>query len=162
MDRKELSQIRHNLGKTQMQMAELLCVSVGGIRSFEQGWRKVPDTIERSLLILLGLKKAMPGRNCWSIKNCSKEIRRQCPVWEFQAGNLCWLFNVNLCQGRAPKSWGDKMKTCRKCEVFKSVFDLPGCGAQNRRSTRNTDSASGLVVSAVSRRKLPDGQSINR
>ena len=39
MNRKELSQIRHQLGKTQMQMAHLLNVSVKSIQSFEQGWR---------------------------------------------------------------------------------------------------------------------------
>jgi hypothetical protein len=145
MDRKELSQVRHDLGKTQMQMAELLSVSVKSIQSIEQGWREVPDAVERDLLFFLGLKKAMLGGNCWSVKKCSKEIRRQCPVWEFQAGNLCWLFNVNLCQGKAPKSWDEKMKTCRKCEVFQSIFDLPGDGARNHHSNRNTRSASELA-----------------
>jgi DNA-binding XRE family transcriptional regulator len=127
MNRNEFSKVRHNLGKTQVQMAELLGISVKGIQSFEQGWRGVPDAIERDLLILLGLKKALAGkrRPCWSVKKCSKEIRHKCPVWEFQAGHICWFFTVTLCQGKEPKNWNDKLKICRQCEVFHSVFGPP-------------------------------------
>lgn len=126
MNRQEFSKVRHDLGKTQMQMAELLGISVKGIQSFEQGWREVPAPVERYILILLGMKRAhtVRGRACWSVKKCSQKTRRMCPVWEFQAGNLCWYFPVTMCQGKAPKSWNEKVKICRQCKVFQSVFGL--------------------------------------
>ena len=127
MNRKQFLQLRHYLGRTQMQMAGLLGRSLKSIQSFEQGWRDVPASVERYLLLLLGVNKALASkaRPCWSVKKCSQEIRTKCPVWEFQAGNICWVFNVNLCQGKAPKTWDEKVKVCRKCEVFQSVFDSP-------------------------------------
>ena len=47
MNKKEFSQIRNQLGKTQMQMAQLLGVSLKAIQSFEQGWREIPVHAER-------------------------------------------------------------------------------------------------------------------
>ena len=67
MDRKEFSQIRHVLGRTQDQLARLLCVSPKAIQSFEQGWRHVPPYIERQMLLLLSMKrsKGRSVRLCW-------------------------------------------------------------------------------------------------
>jgi DNA-binding XRE family transcriptional regulator len=126
MNKKQLSQVRHHLGKTQRQMAQIMGISVKSVQSFEQGWRGIPAFAERELLMMLGLKKALAGRTrpCWSVKKCSEENRRKCPVWEFGAGNICWFFNGTLCQGKAPKSWDEKMRVCQNCEVFRSVFDF--------------------------------------
>jgi DNA-binding XRE family transcriptional regulator len=55
MDKTEFSQIRHRLGKTQAQIAQLLGVSPKAIQSFEQGWRNIPTHVERQLLFLLFL-----------------------------------------------------------------------------------------------------------
>jgi DNA-binding XRE family transcriptional regulator len=144
MNRKELSQVRRHLGRTQMEMAQLLGVSVKGIQSFEQGWRGIPAATERELLMLLGLKKALVSRKrpCWSIKGCSEENRRMCPVWEFGAGNICWLFNGTRCRGKAD-SWAQKTKRCRKCEVFQSTFDLDDRGGFVLRSNAKTVCSSG-------------------
>jgi DNA-binding XRE family transcriptional regulator len=127
MNGKEFSQVRRHLGRTQTQMAQLMGVSLKAIQSFEQGWRGVSAAAERQLLILLRFKKGSVSRNrpCWSVKECPEESRRKCPAWEFDAGNFCWFINGTLCQGKAPKSWKEKAKACRKCEVFQSVFDLP-------------------------------------
>jgi hypothetical protein len=151
MNRKEFSRVRHNLGRTQVQMARLLGVSVKGIQSFEQGWRDIPASAERELLVFLGFRKTMVSRKrpCWSVKECSAENMRKCPVWEFRAGNICWFFNGTLCQGSTPKSWEQKMKICRSCEVFRSVFDLPAGHAKSRRSVKNAPSGK------VFRRKHP-------
>ena len=124
MDKKEFSQIRHHLGRTQRQMAQLLGASSKAIQSFEQGWRRVPVHIERQVLFLVALKFSHKNtaRPCWVIKGCSEKIRQQCPAWEFQAGHLCWFINGTICKGKVQKSWQEKMKLCRQCRVFVSLF----------------------------------------
>ncbi len=124
MDKKEFSQIRHHLGKTQKQMAQLLGTSPKAIQSFEQGWRSVPVHTERQVLFLMALKYSQKktARPCWVIRRCSEETRHKCPAWEFQAGHLCWFINGTICQGKVQKSWQEKMKLCRQCKVYSSVF----------------------------------------
>ena len=124
MDLKEFSQNRRYLGKTQDQLAQLLSVSSKAIQSFEQGWRNIPAHIERHLLFLLYLKRSFneSQRPCWVIKNCPPEIRGNCPAWEFRASHLCWFINGTICKGKVQKSWREKMKLCRQCEVFRSMF----------------------------------------
>jgi len=127
MDKKEFSLIRCRLGKTQNQLAQLLGTSAKGIQSFEQGWRNIPAHSERQLLFLLALKNLgnKRGSYCWVIRNCPVDVKEKCPAWEFQAGHLCWFINGTICQGKVQGSWQRKMKICRKCEVFRSAFDLP-------------------------------------
>jgi DNA-binding XRE family transcriptional regulator len=133
MDKTEFSHIRHHLGKTQRQLAQLLGVSPKAIQSFEQGWRDIPVSTERQALLLMALKSPQnrKARPCWVAKRCSEETRQQCPAWEFQAGHLCWFINGTICQGKVQESWDEKMNMCRKCTVFVSLFslnqrDLPG------------------------------------
>jgi DNA-binding XRE family transcriptional regulator len=124
MDKKEFSEIRHRLEKTQLQMSQLLGVSIKAIQSFEQGWRKIPVHTERQSLLLLALKgsRLQKARPCWSLKNCPKETRRNCPAWEFKAGQMCWLINGTICKGKLQKSWPRKMEMCKKCEVLQSAY----------------------------------------
>ena len=58
MNKSELAKIRHLLGKTQKQMAQLLGISIRTIQSFEQGLRKIPVHTERQSLLLLSLKQS--------------------------------------------------------------------------------------------------------
>jgi len=123
MKTKELLEIRRQLGKTQAQMAQLLCVSLKAIKSFEQGWRDIPTHIERQALFLLASKlQNKKQRTCWEVKACPLENRRRCPSWEFQVGHLCWFMNGTFCQGEKKQSWKEKMKLCRECQVFISIF----------------------------------------
>jgi len=125
MNKKEFSQIRTQLGKTQLQMAQLMGVSLKAIQSFEQGWREIPIHAERQSLFLLVLKgRAIRNRSCWLMRKCPVEIKRNCPAWEFSAGHLCWCINGTICQGKAQKSWRKKMEICRKCDVFRFVFSF--------------------------------------
>jgi DNA-binding XRE family transcriptional regulator len=121
--KKEFSTARQYLGKTQRQMAQLLGVSLKAIQSFEQGWRNIPVHIERQVLFLLASKKlpSQKERPCWVVRKCPMEIRRNCPAWEFQVGNLCWFINGTICQGRTQESWQKKMKICRQCGVFQTM-----------------------------------------
>jgi DNA-binding XRE family transcriptional regulator len=124
MNKKEFSQVRRHLGKTQKQMAQLLGVSPKTVQSFEQGWRKIPAHAERHSLLLLALKRSsvLGNRPCWRIKECPAETRRNCPAWEFGAGQMCWLINGTVCQGKVQRNWTKKMEICRKCEVFRSAL----------------------------------------
>jgi len=126
MDKKEFSQIRSHLGKTQGQMAQLLGTSLKAVQSFEQGWRNIPVHIERQVLFLLAMKRSRNKRenHCWVIRRCPMKIRRNCPAWEFQGGQLCWFINGTICQGEVQESWHEKIKVCRQCKVFRSALPL--------------------------------------
>ena len=124
MDSKEFSQIRHFLGKTQGELAHLLCVSPKAIQSFEQGWRNIPISAERQLLFLLSLKRSSDEITgpCWEIRNCPAEWRENCTAWEFKAGYFCWFINGTFCQGECQENWGKKIKICQKCEVYQLIL----------------------------------------
>lgn len=124
MDKKEFSDIRHRLARTQSQMADLLGVSVKAVQSFEQGWRRIPAHIERQSLFLLAVRKspAKKSKPCWETRKCSMETRSNCPAWEFRIEDLCWFINGTICHGQIRESWRKKMKICRQCAVFRALF----------------------------------------
>ncbi len=124
MDKQEFSQIRHSLGKTQGELARLLCVSLKAVQSFEQGWRNIPASAERQLLFLLTIKRPSNENAgpCWEIRNCPAGWRENCTVWEFKAGHFCWFINGTFCQGEFQGNWGEKVRVCRQCEVFRSLL----------------------------------------
>ena len=124
MDSETFIQIRKKLEKTQKQMAELLGTSIKAVHSYEQGWRSIPPHVERQVFFLLSRRRDSQARvkNCWNVKNCPKERRKQCPAWEYRSGTLCWLINGTICEGTAHKNWQEKMKICRECEMLKSFL----------------------------------------
>lgn len=124
MNGMELAEIRHYLGKTQKEMARLLCVSARTIQSFEQGWRTVPASIERQVLFLLSLKRSSSQNHntCWEMLECPAEWRGNCTAWEFKAGYFCWFINGTFCQGKMQRNWHEKVKLCQECEVYKSMM----------------------------------------
>ena len=126
MDKEEFSFIRHQLGKTQSQMAELLGTSLKAIQSFEQGWRNIPVHIERQILFLFAMKRNRKKQQkpCWVIRKCPMKEKKTCPAWEFHSGNFCWFINGTICQGQAQESWRKKMESCRKCNVFHTIFPV--------------------------------------
>ena len=127
MDNKEFSEIRHYLGKTQAEIARLLCVSHKAIQSFEQGWRNIPASAERQLLFLLSLKISSDVKTgpCWEIRNCPADWKKNCTAWEFRAGYFCWFTNGTFCQGEYQENWEKKVRLCRQCEVFHSLLPTP-------------------------------------
>jgi DNA-binding XRE family transcriptional regulator len=129
MNKKEFSQIRGSLGKTQSQLARLLCLSPKAVQSFEEGWRNIPTYVERQLLLLSCLRhtKTREFKPCWEIRNCSGEWRNNCIVWEFKSGYYCWFIGGTFCHGQFQDNWAKKMEFCRQCEVFQSMLHiLPG------------------------------------
>jgi len=131
MNKLEFSAVRHRLEKSQVEMAALLGVSVKAVQSFEQGWRKVPVQAERQALFLLASKTALEKDRhpCWEIRRCSPEERENCPAREFSLGNLCWFVNGVHCHGQKLRSWHDKMKLCRQCNVYRDA-GLAGLAAE--------------------------------
>ena len=105
-------------------MSQLLGTSLKAIHSYEQGWRTIPPAVERQLYFMVSRISNSPNANkpCWRIKKCTTKQKKQCPAWEFKSGNLCWFINGTICEGSAHKNWEDKMKVCRSCEVFTSIF----------------------------------------
>jgi len=119
MEPEEFLAVRQRLNKTQKAVSQLLGISVRAVQSFEQGWRKVPTHVERQMLFLAAMNKGIENnRPCWEIRGCSLEVRQACPASEFRAGQLCWFISGTLCQGKAQRSWAQKIKICRKCMVF--------------------------------------------
>jgi hypothetical protein len=119
------------LQKTQKEMADLLGTSIRAVQSFEQGWRKVPSLIERQMLFLATRKEKFQRniRPCWEVRKCSPDLREACPAWEFRVGDLCWFINGTVCKGKPEKNWSQKMKVCRKCEVFRAGMKGPESGS---------------------------------
>lgn len=132
MEREEFSRIRHYLGKTQRQMAQILGTSPKAIQSFEQGWRTIPMHSERQILFLLSLKRAgnKESKPCWVTRRCPAETRQSCPAWEFQAGQFCWFVNGTVCRGKVQKNWRDKLQICRQCAVYLDLFQTEEPAAQ--------------------------------
>ena len=124
MDTIEFKSFRKKLDKTQKEMAQLLGTSLKAIHSYEQGWRSVPVHVERQIFFLVSrLKKNIHNKiPCWDRKACPIEKKKQCPAWEFQAGDLCWFISGTICDGHVHRTWKEKMKFCRSCEVMKSIF----------------------------------------
>ena len=124
MERDEFSRIRRYLGKSQSQLARLLCISPKAIQSFEEGWRPIPAYAERQLLFLLSVSRAMDKNttSCWEITDCPIKWRENCFVWEFKVRDFCWFLTGTFCQGEYKSSWVDKMKLCRQCKVYQLMI----------------------------------------
>ena len=124
MNSKEFLKIRHFLGKTQVKLAQLLCLSYKAVQSYEQSLRNIPVNVERQMLLLLSLKRGFNRdmKPCWEVKDCAPEWKVSCIVWELKAMHFCWFLNGTCCQGKTQKSWEDKIGLCRECVVYKDML----------------------------------------
>ena len=125
MESTEFAKFRKNLKKTQKELAQLLGTSLKAIHSYEQGWRKIPPSVERQMFFLVANKRGnyRPDKPCWQVNDCSIDQREKCPAYEFQCGEFCWFISGTICEGEPRKNWEDKMKMCRSCKVLKAVVD---------------------------------------
>ncbi len=124
MDREEFKHYRKIIGKTQLQMSQLLGTSIKAVHSYEQGWRTIPTHVERQMFFLISRLKENKKdlKPCWVIKKCPPETKSRCPAWEFQSGTLCWFINGTICEGIVHNNWKEKMVKCRSCDVFKAML----------------------------------------
>lgn len=104
-------------------MAQLLGISVKAVRSYEQGWRQIPNYVERQMLFLVALKENAHQCDtpCWEVMECPDERKTNCPAWEFKAGSLCWFVNGTIREGAVQDNWCEKMDVCRHCKAFPLV-----------------------------------------
>lgn len=124
MDREEFKNYRKMLGKTQLQMSQLLGTSIKAVHSYEQGWRTIPTHVERQMFFLISrIKESKKDlKPCWAIKKCPQELKTRCPAWEFESGTLCWFINGTICDGTVHSNWKEKMVKCRACDVFAAIL----------------------------------------
>lgn len=124
MEKTELARFRKKIKKTQKEMAQLLGKSVKAIHSYEQGWRRIPTDVERQVFFLASRidKELETQPPCWEMLNCGELKKKNCPAWEFNAGNRCWFINGTICEGSPCKSWNEKINICKSCEVFRPVL----------------------------------------
>ena len=122
LTKEEFSLVRKKLGKTQKQLSELLGMSLKTIHSYEQGWRTIPNHIERHIYFLLinqrGRKDSL--QPCWEQKKCT--IKENCPAWEFQSGHLCWYLSGTLCECTLDTSKKEKLEICKQCSIFTNLL----------------------------------------
>lgn len=124
MDASEFKAYRSEMKKSQLRMAQLLGVSLKAVQGYEQGWRNIPPSIERQVLFLIYQLRIPRGERkpCWDAKNCPPQKRDQCPAYEFNLGHLCWFVNGTVCGGKPQKTWGQKIVSCRECEMLKLIL----------------------------------------
>ena len=124
MDSEKLAYYRKKLGLTQKELAQLLITSVKTVSSYEQGWRNVPENVERQVFYLISRQILVKGKNlrpCWVQKKCPLERKKKCPAWMFKTGHLCWFISGTLCEGIVHNNWNEKIQICKNCEVFRPV-----------------------------------------
>lgn len=126
MNSEKLVYYRKKLGLTQKELAQLLITSVKAVSSYEQGWRKVPENVERQVLFLISRQIIGKGtlQPCWVQKKCPPPQKMKCPAWRFKTGHLCWFISGTLCQGVVHKNWNEKIQVCKNCKVFNTILNF--------------------------------------
>lgn len=123
-----IGEVRHSLGKTRAEFAELLGVTCEAVRSYEQGGRRPSARVVRVLTLLLAsdrLSNNQCGANCWEIKRCSASGRRDCPAYRLNHGAMCWVLTGGFCSGETPSTRPVQAAACQECGVFK-IAQQPG------------------------------------
>ena len=121
----DIGGLRHEMGMTQQQFAAALGISLRAVHSYEQGWRTVPSSVERLLLLYWIVHRN--GRRlgsicCWDLKECDAECRRRCYAHITGQGHLCWLLTGTMCGGEPTGSWVAKRERCSRCEVMETLL----------------------------------------
>jgi DNA-binding XRE family transcriptional regulator len=121
--------LRHELGFSQSDLADLIGVSPRTVQSWEQGWRKPSPGLIRSLLLLAlswRLGERFSCQVCWETVNCSPAERERCLTYQSKQGHLCWFLTGNAHRGRRLKHWSEKMAMCATCPFFGKLLHQAG------------------------------------
>jgi len=123
MDGVVFSRLRAVTQKSQKDLAAMLGVSRKAVESYEQGWRRIPVTVER-MLYYIAYKlngPAVSGASaCWEEKACPDAIRTGCPAWIAKEGRYCWFITGKLCAAARTAPTHDTV--CFECPIFKKLL----------------------------------------
>ena len=116
--------VRDALGITQREMAIILGLSDKAIQSYEQGWRKTPESVFRTLNVVYVTHRLRNRRGafaCWKARGCPAEMRKNCRTFKMGAGHLCWLVSGNKCNGQEFRTFEEKNQVCQRCKVYRQL-----------------------------------------
>lgn len=118
---------RKSLNVNQKELANLLGVSVRAVQSYEQGWRPIPQYIQKLTMLMLFLRHSRGKKIplCWKVMDCPKDRRQSCPSKQHANGRLCWIILGTTCGGKTHKTWDEKMEQCSKCPVVSGWMAKP-------------------------------------
>lgn len=123
----DVAAIREELGVSQAMLASMVGVSVRAIQSYEQGWRRPSELVERMLLLLIIVHRNGPfiGKlRCWEVKGCSPGVREKCAAYISRQGHLCWFLTGTLCEGHKMAGWANKLRGCSQCAFMHRLLRL--------------------------------------
>lgn len=117
-----IADVRQEMGLTQRELAAFLGCSLRAVQSYEQGWRRQPDHLTRTAVLLLIAHRRGRSRRacrpCWQLTNCPERTRQHCLAFFSGEGELCWMLTGTYCRGRRQRSWRSKWQMCRLCKVL--------------------------------------------
>jgi len=118
-------EIRSEMGLSQSELAGLVGIGSRAIQSYEQGWRKPSEMVERMLLLVLIAHRngiELSRFRCWEQKECSPNVREKCIAYVTRQGHLCWFLTGTMCEGKRQKSWSDKLHLCLDCGFMQRLL----------------------------------------
>ena len=124
MDGADFSRLRTITHRSQKDLAAMLGVSQKAVESYEQGWRRVPVTVERMMYYIafkLNGSRLVDEPPCWKARHCPEATKADCAAWVSNDGHFCWFITGRLCA--ASKNAGGSNEYCYECPVFVSLLD---------------------------------------
>ena len=124
----DFRRVRRELEVTQAEMGKILGLSVKAVQSYEQGWRRPPDSIRRLLMVVFVSHRLWNHRHtiaCWEQKRCPRKVRNECRAYQVRQGHLCWLITGTKCDGIDLRDCDKKRAACEKCAVYKRLVGPP-------------------------------------
>lgn len=125
----DVKHMRMELGLSQTELASLVGVSTRAIQSYEQGWRRPSENVQRHLLLLLiALRRGshLQDHQCWKSTRCPPEIRDRCIAYVTRQGHICWFLTGTICKGKRAARWAEKLRECLQCDFMQELLPAPG------------------------------------
>ena len=122
----DLKRLRGSMQWTQEETGHFLGLSEKALQSYEQGWRRVPESVWKELLTLVAIQRGYPRgyRRCWEIIGCPVPSRASCFCAGKMAGLFCWMTATTNCHFFHPEL-KKSMLTCVRCPVTAQFLNAP-------------------------------------
>jgi len=118
-------EIRAEMGLSQSELGGLVGISKRAIQSYEQGWRRPSELVERMLLLLLVAHRRgtrLSRCRCWEQEACPSRVRKTCIAYVARQGHLCWFLTGTMCKGQRQESWSEKLRLCLECKFMQGLL----------------------------------------